>query len=287
MKVTVFGAGAVGSYFGGKLSQRHEVTLVGRKGHVEAIRANGLRVGNDTFFPEAWESVEGLPPQDLVLMTVKAYDTLEAIGSIAPLVDDETVVASVQNGLVSYPLLRNAFPHAVTGVTSMGVTFISPGEVRLAGTGETLFGPTGEDATKVSEVLSASGVPSRVAEDIALEIWRKAVVNASINPVTALIRQQNGALLEKGVRALVKELCTEAAEVAAAEGHHLQDAFHTVLSVIEGTARNRSSMLQDVEAGRRTEIEEITGKMVSLAAVHGIEVPCNKTLLHLVRALKR
>jgi 2-dehydropantoate 2-reductase len=199
----------------------------------------------------------GVDGQDLVLITVKAYDTSSAVREVENVVTDSTVVVSLQNGLGNSEMLTRAFgSRAVTGVPFLGATYLGPGRVRLAGWGETVLGSTlGHHgaAIAVGEVLSGGGIPTRVSANIRSEVWLKAVINASINPITALVGQENGCIyLRPDLLRLSRSVCSECTRAADANGISLgrTDPFEKVLEVARLTAKNRSSMLQDVERGR-------------------------------------
>ncbi|MDD1773354.1 MAG: 2-dehydropantoate 2-reductase [Methanomassiliicoccales archaeon] len=296
MRISVFGAGALGSLMGALLSTKHEVTLIGRKAHVDAINQKGLEISGiveELVHPAATTDVNGLESQDLVLITVKAYDTEEAVTSVAPIVDMDTIVVSLQNGLDNVRMISRAYgSRGVGGVTSCGATFLGPGRIRFAGRGETIFGSTAgrrDLAERARDAFNECGIESTVTDDIMAEVWMKIIVNASINPITALVRSENACIEDDPIlRELAERVCDEAVAVAKASGVRLPrcDPLGKVMRVVSATRNNRSSMLQDVEAGRRTEVDEITGAIVKEAKRHGIPAQTNETLWGLVRCLQ-
>jgi len=295
MRIVVFGAGALGSLYGGLLSEDHDVTLVGRQEHVDAVNGSGLHISGlreGVYRPKARTSAEGLGTQDLVLVTVKAYDTRTAVREVEAMVGEGTAVVSLQNGLGNSEILGRSFgPRVIMGVPFMGVTFSRPGHVCLAGLGETVMGsPSGQHglAIRVSETLSAVGLSTRVSANIFPEIWMKAIVNASINPITALVRRENGCICQqRELRELSKAVCQECTKAAEANRIALGrgDPFDKVVEVARMTARNRSSMLQDVERGKRTEIDAINGALAEAGESRGLSMPVNRALWSLVRSL--
>lgn len=295
MRIAVFGAGALGSLYGGLLSENHDVTLVGRQEHVDAVNVNGLHISGlmkGVHRPKARTAAEGLDIQDMVLVTVKAYDTRTAAREVESIVGEGTAVVSLQNGLGNSEILVRAFgSRVIIGVPFMGVTFSRPGHIYLAGLGETVLGsPSGQHglAMKVSETLSAVRLPTRVSANIGPEIWMKATVNASINPITALVRRENGCICQqRELQELSRAVCQECVRAAEANGIALGrgDPFEKVLEVARMTARNRSSMLQDVERGKRTEIDAINGSLAEAGESHGVSMPVNRALWSLVRSL--
>jgi 2-dehydropantoate 2-reductase len=295
MKIAVFGAGAVGSVVGGLLSQRHEVTLIARREHAEAVKKGGLRITGDierTFHPAAVTSAAGLPEQELVLITTKAYDTAAAADQVAQLVGQGTLVVSLQNGLGNDEIVEGRFgDRAVVGVPILGATYLGPGYVRLAGLGEITVGHLHGDMAKalaVRDLLSNAGMSARAVENIQPQIWMKAIVNASINPITALVRKENGSILgSEPLLDLSRSACREGAMAARANGvcFGSDDPLQMVLAVLRTTAANRSSMLQDVERSKRTEIDQINGELVRRGEGKGLPMPVNRALWALVRSL--
>lgn len=293
MKVAVFGAGAIGSFVGGLLSRKNEVTLIARPPHVDAIRQNGLVVVglmDEVFRPQASCCLGSLSVQDMVLVTVKAYDTKQAAHLIRPLVGERTLVISLQNGLNNRDILRQMYGNqAIAALTSIGITCLSPGKIRFAGRGETILEDRKEHRAAleaVRDALELEGIPTRVVKDIVPEIWMKAIVNASINPITALTRKSNGCILkDQGLLYLSEKLCEEACKAAWAKRIDLpeEEPFERVRQVISSTAENRSSMLQDLEQGKRTEIDEITGEIVRQGEEAGISLPYNRLVYSLVK----
>lgn len=297
MRVVVFGAGALGSVVGGLLTRRHEVTLVGRSAHVQAVEESGLVISGmveAVVVPRAVTEVKGLPPADMVLMTVKSYDTAQALEAIRPLVGEGTIVVSLQNGLGNVELLTNAYPRqAVVGVTALGAAKAGAGRVFYAGEGDTYFGVVDADnalAERVAEAFNSVGLDSYVVEDISIEVWSKAIINASINPLTAIARCKNGKILQdQGLLKVSEGACREGVAVAMACGIGFgdEDLFLRVKEVLRRTSENRSSMLQDVERRKRTEIDEISGEIVRRGEALGVDAPVNRTLWLLVGSLTR
>ncbi len=293
MRFLVFGAGALGSLVGGLLSQNHETVLVGRKAHVAAIRREGLRISGKTVLVAHPEAVEALPRDadpEVVVVSVKAYDTPRVAQILTPLAET-AIFLSLQNGLGNEETLAVFGARVLGGVTNQGITFLGPGEVHHAGSGDTYIGPferTGrEEAGRVVAAFEESGLPSHLVEDIRGELWLKAIVNACINPLTALLRVPNGYVLETGAtRQIVRDVIRESVEVAGRYDVDLDtDAvFERVASVVRGTAENRSSMLQDLERGRRTEIDAINGAIARLGGERDQRAPTNALLAQLIVA---
>jgi len=291
MEVVVFGAGSLGSLVGGRLARVHDVTLVGREPHVAAVRESGLRVtGVETFetYPEATTDGTGLRA-DLAVVTVKAFDTAGAAADLAT--GSFEAVLSLQNGMGNESVLAAALDDPVlAGTTTDGARRGDPGVVEWTGRGTTVVGPwdppTSPLTETVGEAFRAAGFDVEVVADVHRRLWEKLAVNAAINPTTALARVENGALRSGPAAETARAAAREAAAVARAEGYDLADdeAVALAAAVIEATAANRSSMCQDVAAGRRTEIDAIGGFLADRADARGVSVPVTRTLLGLVRA---
>ncbi len=296
MRVLVFGAGAMGSFFGGLLSRRNDVTLVCRRDHADAIRRAGLRITGKTSLiahPEVATSAAAVKRPDIILVSTKAYDTASAARALRKFARAATWM-TLQNGLDNPDVLARVAAHVVAGVTSHGVTFLRPGEIRHAGVGDTAIGAYAgvDEATVVllRDLLEEAGVRTRISQDIRRELWLKVIVNAGINPLAALTRLRNGHLAKSpALAAAMAGICAEAAGVARAEGYDITgpEAADAATKVARRTRENRASMLQDVERGRPTEIESITGAVLRAAARHGVEAPRNAMAYALVQGLER
>lgn len=291
MKIAVLGAGAMGSLIGALLSGTHDITLVGRKPHIDAVNDRGLRITGLREFtckPTAVHDAGEAGTPDILVLAVKAFDTDAALPDIELLSDDDTVVVSIQNGLDNHFLLSERVPRVVSGLTSLGATVTRPGEVRFAGRGDTVLGSLSgriEEAERVAQAFNAAGVDCRLSTNIAPEIWMKAIVNSCINPITALVRRENGCLREPPLKEVAEGICQEAVSVAESWGVQLptDDPFSHVMGVVEGTADNRSSMLQDIDRGKRTEIDYINGSIVIKGGETGVSTPINRTLWNLMK----
>jgi 2-dehydropantoate 2-reductase len=295
MRICVFGAGALGSALGGILAGRNDVFLVGRKPHVEAIRKHGLVLQGDlsrTVRLPAFTDVSRVAPPELILMTTKAYDTGSAIKECRIWVTGETAVLTLQNGLGNLEELREwKGRRAFGGTTTLGSTMISPGKVRISGLGRTMIGSELDPgfSKMLVRVFTESGIPSCFSENITSEMWVKAIVSACINPLTAILRVPNGSLLEsKAISRLVLEVSRECERVARAHGIELPQSrmYPPVRAVARDTAKNLSSMLQDVMNGHRTEIDQINGAIWKLSEEHGLDAPLNNTLTAMVQSLE-
>lgn len=300
MKILVFGAGALGSFVGGILSQKYDVTLYGKEDKIIPVQKSGLRITGKTDLtlkPKTVFDRKHLEGQDfdLVILAVKSYDTESAIGIIKEIVSGRSAVLSLQNGLDNEIRIAQIIGKERTlgGVTSHGITFIEPGHIHHAGTGETVIGELNGKETerikKISNALTSVGMETSISKNIESEIWTKGIVNAGINPLTALTRLKNGYLLKIPILTkLLENTCQECISVAQKANIDLLecDIIEKTKNVARLTAENKSSMLQDIEKGRRTEIDSINGKIVEVGNKHGVETPINSALVALVKGIE-
>ncbi|MEM3444504.1 MAG: 2-dehydropantoate 2-reductase [Thermoplasmata archaeon] len=297
MRVLVFGAGAIGSFLGAMLSSQHEVFLVGRKMHVEKIRAEGLRIEGGiekTVKVEAGEKIEG-GNWDFVFLTTKAYDTRNAVREILAAVNKGTIV-SLQNGLNNLEVIEEEVKASGKNfeigacITSIGVTFLEPGKIRFNGWGRTVVGSSNQNvAAALSKMLSDAGIQTEICTNILHEIWVKGVINSAINPLTVIFNVKNGLLVrDPNLLSILASVAKESESVGKAAGYIGQDVDCTGLTikVAHQTAENYSSMLQDVMKGKRTEIMEINGYIVDVAERLGMPAPLNKFLVRAVSAIQ-
>lgn len=303
MDIAIIGAGAMGSLFGYYLAKGgYGVTLIDPwEEHVRTINDQGLSLIVDDepkkpAFVQALLSPGNLHHQDLVIFFVKSYHTSQAAVEARPLVGPKTVVMTLQNGLGNSDIIKDTLggQKLLAGTTAHGATVLGPGKIRHAGVGETVIGVPGGGSIQLADgiaaVFNGSGLKTRVSADIDSIIWGKLLINAAINPLTALLNIPNGELFRKeSIREMVAMLVSEATQVAAGKGISLpySDPMGKVKSVAEHTAQNRSSMLQDMDRGRPTEIDYINGAIASQGQKAGIPVPCNTMMTLLVKAMER
>ncbi len=286
--VIVLGAGALGSLLGALLSRVTSVLLVARPTHAEAIRRQGglrLAVTRPGLYPvEVADRLRALPPDAVVLVTVKAFALEAALRELAPRLGPSHLVVVLQNGLGIRDLARRVLGRPVLrAVTFLAAACEAPGHVAFNAVGKTYLSGDGE----VRELWRQSGMPADHVASIDTYVWRKLSINAVINPLSALLRVPNGELLQ--LHGVAQGLVEEVVQVARCEGQALevQETLAKVQASMRQTARNPSSMLQDLRAGRQTEIDWINGAVVDLAAKHGLAVPCNRMILELVRYAAR
>jgi 2-dehydropantoate 2-reductase len=257
-------------------------------------RQGGISVTADTSrsrIPVDGELANEGPPITTLLVCVKAHQTLSAINGLGHRLAAGSRVIFMQNGMGQLSEIAAHYPdiEIYPAVTTEGAWRRAPFCIVHAGRGETWFGPYRCDdfehqPTDLIRSFRASGLTTHWDPDIALRQWHKLAVNCVVNPLTALLRCPNGGLLKAEAKAPLSELCLEVERVTKARGVTLSAPLRDLVEeVLRATAKNRSSMLQDFEAGRETEIDYISGFMVREAEALGIPVPTNRLCIDLVR----
>ena len=290
MRVQIMGAGALGCLFGALIQQAgYEVVYVARGKQYEALK-KGLRVSG-LLEAEFLVKVSSKPvDSDVTFVTVKAYDTENAAKALAE--TDPGVVCSLQNGVGNEKILMQYLSRVIGGTTTYGANILEPGHVVFAGKGITYIGEMDGSITEnvrlVEEVLKNSYIEVQVVEDIRRRIWEKAAINACINPVTALVRVRNGKIAEvQELWSIAERIAEECRSVLKALGFETGNLKEVVREVAIKTASNRSSMLQDIERGKRTEIDFINGAFVRKGEEAGVDVSHNRIMWKLVKGVEK
>jgi len=275
-----------------------DVTLLDhRADRAELINEQGVTIeapaGTYAMSVPCTADAQELSIADLVIIFTKAYGTAAAAEHCGPVVGPETAVLTLQNGLGNYQILQQHFAaeQILAGTTSTGATLLDVGQVRQAGISKTVLGSlTGNAAIADStvELLKSAGLEVELTGDVDALLWRKVLINCAINPLTALTRRRNGELLEIAtLRDLAGQVAEEVYSVGQAVGIDWGefDPRWAVEEVCRATAANQSSMLQDILAGRRTEVQYITGAVTNAAERHGAAAPLCECLTALVEGL--
>ncbi len=294
MKIAVMGAGAVGCYYGGLLARAgHEVTLIGRARHVEALRARGLRLQARTFdeFVPIAASTEPAAARDAawVLVCVKASDTASAAAALAPHLRADARILSLQNGIDNAERLQALLPGrtVLPALVYVAAEMAGAGHVRHHGRGELVFGtdPAGD---AIAVALQAAGVTVQTSADLRAALWSKLVINCAWNALSAITRQPYGRLIQgTGVEPVLRDVVAECLAVARADGVALPtDTWKSVRRIALTMPTQQSSTAQDLARGRRSEIDHLNGYVVRRGEALGIPTPVNRALHSLVRLLE-
>ncbi len=298
MKLGIVGAGAIGLTLAAQLARAHDIVVLARRGDVVAVlERDGIALVEERgvhYVPvRATVDPRAFSDRDAVIVAVKSYATVDALAPLRGILHRPALVASVQNGLGNVELARGALPGArvVAGSTTQGAVRLADGRVRAVNCGTTTFARD-DGASPTSDELAAAflaaGLEARVIDDAHALLWRKLIVNAAVNPLCALAGRTNGAIAhDPDLELLARGLTAEAAAVARADGAEIAEPWEIVRAAADASAANDNSMLQDLDAGRPTEIDAISGAIVRRAGAHGIAVPLTETVLRLVRARER
>ena len=290
--VIVVGAGAIGSVYAVKLSARHPVTVVVRRDHAEAIRADGLRlVGRETVTArvDAVTQIESIAPGTIILLTTKVNASEAALRPLANLVRDDTVIVCVQNGLDSEGIARRAVGGrglVLRAITQFGAIFQAPGVINYTASGYTLL-EDGPRSAAIAGMLTACGLEGRISPDIKTEIWRKLIYNCVINPITAITGTEVGGIADPRLDPLKQLVIDECLAVARTEGVVFTIDFLSTITDVFSTSRTIASMRQDLMRGRPTEIEHMNGAVAELGRRAGVDCPVNAALTAVIKAMDR
>ncbi|HII95892.1 MAG TPA: 2-dehydropantoate 2-reductase [Candidatus Methanofastidiosum sp.] len=293
MRIAFIGSGAIGSLFGGLLKKNGvDVILIGRQNHVEVIKKNGLFIsGIDEFNVRVNASSNPLDAKesDLLVITTKAYDTRKALSDIAPILNDNVTVISLQNGAGNIEEISNLVDekNIIGAVTSMGAFLENPGRVQFRGKGTTLIGPVSEEnknAKEIVKIFNSAGINAELTNDIKSEIWSKVIINSAINNLASILDGENGILLNETLIEIVKEITAEGKTILQKEGIDISDdIFEKTVDVIKNTSKNINSTLSDLRKGKRTEIDYISGKIIELGDKLNMPASYNKALFSMIK----
>jgi len=295
-KIAVVGAGAVGGYFGGLLARAGApVVMVGRPSFVDAVKKNGLFLDTLQFQEsvrvEASTDLDTVRGTEIVLFSVKTTNNATTARALAPLLAPSAIVLSVQNGVDNVEQIRaTAAIEALPAVVYVAASVPEPGRVNHVGRGDLVIGPRSERTERVAALFARANVPCRISENIEGELWTKLVWNCALNAVSALGRAKYGQIAAsvdawKVVEAAVHEVLA----VACAANVHppgLEDpkaALAGALKVATQMSEALSSTAQDMNRGKRTEIDSLNGYVSRRGAELGVPTPVNHALYALVK----
>lgn len=293
----VMGAGAIGSLFGGYLAKSgNDVVLVGREKHVNAIKKKGLVIRDGVEYVVKVKAVTSADqvetPLDLILLTVKAYDTRQAILEIHELIGDKTTLLCLQNGLGIEEIASDIIKNPLRGVTCNGSMLLKNGSITHTGRGDTIIGKRDGIITQkmkmIADTFTKAGLNTRITENIQGVVWTKTLVNSGINPFGALTRMKNGELVQvPSLKELMVRTVREGINVAEKIGITLEeDPVSLTIKTAEKTANNRNSMLQDIIRNKLTEIDFINGAISEHGRRSRVPTPINDVLTGLIRTIE-
>jgi 2-dehydropantoate 2-reductase len=301
MKIAVMGAGAVGCYFGGMLARAgNDVMLIGRPQHVDAVRRHGLFIETMTFQEhvplQASEDASSVRGADVVLCCVKSADTERAAADMAPHLDPNTVILSLQNGVDNAERLQAALIAEVATIDPMMVSaavvyvaaeMAAPGHVRHHGRGELVIAPIAASA-ELARLFGDAGLPVKVSANVIGELWAKLILNCCFNPMSAITQMPYGRIFQNdGAQAMMRDVVRECLAVAQGAGVTVPgNTWESVEAIARTMPTQLSSTAHDLARGKRTEIDHLNGYVLRKGEVLGIATPVNLALHTLVRLLE-
>lgn len=300
MRILVIGAGAMGSIYGGRLSLNNEVFLVdNNKAVVDTINQNGLILeegGKDNkYSPKAVASTEGLETADLIILFVKALYSRSALEANKRVIGPDTYVMTLQNGSGHEDILSEFVPkeRIIIGTTEDNGAVLSPGHIRHGGKGNTNVGMLVNDTEgflpKLKEAFDSCGFNVKIHDNIQQLIWNKLFVNVAFSAVTGVLKSDMGFIAKcDNAMNLSKMLLHEAVTVAHALGLEADEGklLDEIKSVSENSPNGVTSICADLRAGRKTEVDTISGSVVRAAKKCGVDVPCHEFIVNLIHAME-
>ncbi len=295
-RIAIVGAGAVGGYFGGLLARAGApITMIGRPPFVEAVTKNGLFLDTLHFQEKvrvaASTEIDTVRGAEIVLFCVKTTDNAVTARAIAPLLSPGALILSMQNGVDNVEQIRAAAAiDALPAVVYVAASVPEPGRVKHVGRGDLVIGPQNDKSERLAEVFSRANVPCRISENIEGELWTKLVWNCALNAVSALGRAKYGQItVSADAWKVVETAVYEVLAVARAANVHppgLEDpkaALAGALKIASQMAEALSSTAQDMNRGKRTEIDSLNGYISRRGAELGVPTPVNHALYALVK----
>lgn len=300
MKIAVIGAGAMGSIYGGHLSLHNDVTLIDTNPKViETVQQNGLKIeenGQENIYrPSAAVSCEGMEPVDLIILFVKALYSKAALSGNRNLIGPNTYVMTLQNGSGHEDILDESVPqdHIIIGTTEDNGAVLGFGHIRHGGVGNTNVGMLTEDKenflNKLKESFDSCGFNVRIHPNIQQLIWDKLFTNVSLSAVTAVLQVNIGYIAANEYAwQMTMALLHEAVETAHALGLEADEEklAEKIKATSVGSPEGVTSICADIRAGRKTEVDTISGSVVRAAHKAGVPVPVHKFVVNTIHALE-
>lgn len=301
MKIYIVGSGGIGGYFGGLLAKaKQDVTFVARGEHFIAMKKNGLLVksvlGDFVIKPiQVIDTISEIQNPELVMFSVKTYDTDEVAKDLAKVVNQDTILLTFQNGIDNdnqiKKYIKNSFVYP--GVCYIITTKTKPGIIEQTGGLRKLFfgnrtNPGDNKLKEIEKMLKKAGIDVNLSEDITRDLWKKFMFIVAFSGMTAVCRSPIGKVLNDPVSRQIYERCVrEAIQVAKTMKIKInEDSFESIMRTSLNTApSSKSSLLIDIENNRKNEIETLNGTLVRIAKKNQIDVPINQTIYSAIKLL--
>lgn len=299
MRITILGAGAMGSLFGGCLSQHNDVWLVEvDQAKVDQINKQGVKMrekdGDKIYHPTAVKDTSGLGEMDLVIVFVKAMFSRSALESNKSLIGKDTYLMTLQNGAGHEQTLLEFVDrkHAIIGTTNHNSSIIEPGYINHGGGGSTSIGLLDGGSSvlqPIADTFTKCGFEAYVSDDVKKSIWKKLFINVSASVVTGVLQSSLDFLGQSAHGwKLVERLAREAVAVANADGmgFDVEAVVADVRNLVENANNAYTSIYADLRDGRRTEVDTISGSVVNEAKRLGVPAPAHEFIRDMVHALE-
>jgi len=296
MKIAIMGAGAVGCYYGGMLARAgHDVVLIGRAQHVDAIRRQGLFMDTRSFQEHvtvrAGTEASDISGAEMVLCCVKSTDTQATAAAMVPHLAPDALVLSLQNGVDNAEQLHTELStlnvRVAPAVVYVATEMAGPGHVKHHGRGELVVGPATLSDEQTQQFVAA-GIPIEVSDNVTGALWAKLILNCAWNALSAITQLPYGKLWQTpGVQSVMRAVAAECLAVATAEGVSLpEDSWTGIARIAETMPGQLSSTAQDLARKKRSEIDHLNGYIVRKGEAHGVPTPVNRTLHTLVKTME-
>ena len=298
LKIAVMGAGAVGCYYGAMLARAgHDVVLIARLHHAQAIAADGLRLQTAHFEEQvrlaASTQASAVQGADVVLFCVKSTDTGSAGAQIRPFLKTDALVLCLQNGVDNAERLRLELPRhdVAAAVVYVATEMVGPGHVKHNGRGELVLAPSTFariSSQTLANALATAGVPTEISGNVRGALWAKLTLNCAYNAVSAITQLPYGKTVPGvGIQEVTRDLVDECLAVAAADGVTIAgDMDAAVRNIAETMQSQYSSTAQDLARGKHTEIDYLNGFIVRRGEALGVATPVNRVMWALVKLLE-
>lgn len=301
MKMSVLGTGAIGGYLGGKLANaQNDVVFIARDKTLEALKANGLQIqsytGNFVIEkPQVTSDLNELKNSDIILLCVKSYSTREVADAIKPLLSDNNIIISVQNGIDNETILSEVLgtSKVIGAVIYISSSCPEPGIINHAARGNLILGELNGEITdriqNIQKLFLNATIPTTISTNIQKELWKKLMLNVPFNGFSVLLKKPLKSYFEipESLECFYDSL-KEIQLIARYEGYNITDEeVEEIFNVSKSPkmVAAKSSTLQDLEAGKALEIESLQGSVIKIARKHNLNIPISKFLYSILKAI--
>jgi len=290
-RIFVLGSGAVGSTFGALLSKREDVTLIGRKAHVDAINSNGLFLYGEfegRYNVKADTEIREIPSNSLVILSTKVTGSERAIEGIRHLVKKDTIMLLVQNGLGIEEIVKRILPdhEVIRAVATLGAEFLEPGKISNVVLIKIDLEKS-RNSEKIVTLLKDCGLVAEISDNINMQVWTKLTINSVLNPLTAIFQVRGNEIITDSLKPVRHGIVDECLRVAKAEGIEIDPTIKEMIDEGVSNFLNYSSMCQDMIKKKKTEIDFLNGKVVELGKKHNILTPFNESMVAFIEFLEK